>query len=82
VGELARERGIEQLWCAGTAVQQAAAAYGLAARVFPDSVALAAALTAERPVAASVLVKGSRFMRMELAVAALRAMAQQGGAAC
>jgi UDP-N-acetylmuramoyl-tripeptide--D-alanyl-D-alanine ligase len=80
VGELARERGIEHLWCAGTAVQHAAAAYGPTARLFPDSAALAAAIALERPAIAAVLAKGSRFMRMETAVAALQAL--QGDAAC
>ncbi|MBB5203444.1 UDP-N-acetylmuramoyl-tripeptide--D-alanyl-D-alanine ligase [Inhella inkyongensis] len=79
VGELARERGIEHLWCAGSAVQHAAAAYGAAARVFSDSAALAAAIANEHPPARSVLAKGSRFTRMELAVAALRALEETPG---
>lgn len=72
VGAHAREQGIEQLWCAGSACAEAARAYGPGARAFADTAALVAAL-GEAPAAASVLVKGSRFMRMERAVAALRA---------
>lgn len=77
VGAHAREQGIEQLWCAGSACAEAARAYGPGARAFADTAALVAAL-GEAPAAASVLVKGSRFMRMERAVAALRAAPEAG----
>ena len=79
VGAYAAEQGIEQLWCAGAAALDAARAFGPAARHFADAAALCVAL-GERPAAASVLVKGSRFMRMEQAVAALRAQGEQQGA--
>ncbi len=69
-GELARERGIEQLWCAGAASVATVSAFGSAARHFDDAPTLVAALH-EAPAAASVLVKGSRFMAMERVVAAL-----------
>jgi UDP-N-acetylmuramoyl-tripeptide--D-alanyl-D-alanine ligase len=77
VGGYARSRGIEHLWCAGAASADAAAAYGPGARHFAAVEPLIAAL-AEAPDAASVLVKGSRFMRMERLVQAL----QTEGAAC
>ena len=70
VGRRAAERGIEALWCAGALSAQAAAAFGPAARHFADVPALVAAL-AEAPPAASVLVKGSRFMQMERVVNAI-----------
>jgi UDP-N-acetylmuramoyl-tripeptide--D-alanyl-D-alanine ligase len=78
VGGYARERGIEQLWCAGAASADAAAAYGSGARHFADPAALIAALAEAAPVA-SALVKGSRSMRMERVVAAL--MQEAGHAA-
>ena len=66
VGAAARARGIETLWTAGTL----SAAAG-ATRHFADTPSLLAAL-GEAPAAASVLVKGSRFMGMERVVQALR----------
>ena len=69
-GALARRHGIEHLWCAGALSEHTALAYGAAARHFADAPALIAAL-AHPPAAASVLVKGSRFMAMERVVQAL-----------
>jgi UDP-N-acetylmuramoyl-tripeptide--D-alanyl-D-alanine ligase len=74
VGFYARERGIDALWTAGTLATHTAAAYGRA-RHFPDVASLVAALQ-EAPAAASIVVKGSRFMKMEQVVAAL--LAQPG----
>jgi UDP-N-acetylmuramoyl-tripeptide--D-alanyl-D-alanine ligase len=70
VGDYARRRGIEQLWSAGPLCAHCAAAYGASARHFGDVPALLAALV-DAPAAASALVKGSRFMRMEQVVQAL-----------
>ena len=70
VGARARERGIESLWCAGALCADAARAFGADARHFADVDALLGAL-AQAPAAASALVKGSRFMRMERVVQAL-----------
>jgi UDP-N-acetylmuramoyl-tripeptide--D-alanyl-D-alanine ligase len=69
VGEYARARGIESLWAAGPLCAEAAAAFG-PARHFPSAHELVAALPGA-PGFASVLVKGSRFMRMEAVSAAL-----------
>ncbi len=71
VGARARERGIEYFWAVGAECEPAAAAYGAGARCLPDAAAAVAAL-AQAPQAASVLVKGSRFMRMEQMVNALQ----------
>ena len=83
VGAWARERGIEALWTAGAASAAAAAAYGRGARSFATVAELVGALGAA-PEAASIVVKGSRFMRMEQAVAALLAQGDgaAGGAPC
>jgi UDP-N-acetylmuramoyl-tripeptide--D-alanyl-D-alanine ligase len=74
VGAYARERGLEAFWCAGSLCAAAAQAYGPQARHFADAPALIEAW-AQVPAAASVLVKGSRFMRMERVVQALQAEA-------
>jgi UDP-N-acetylmuramoyl-tripeptide--D-alanyl-D-alanine ligase len=79
VGAHARTRGIAHFWAAGPACADAAAAYGDAARHFPDVDALLAALP-QAPAAASALVKGSRFMRMERVVRALLLLAEAEGA--
>ncbi|HET9977065.1 MAG TPA: UDP-N-acetylmuramoyl-tripeptide--D-alanyl-D-alanine ligase [Burkholderiaceae bacterium] len=71
VGAYARERGIEHLWCAGALGAHAVQAFGATARHFADAPAMVAALS-ELPAAASVLVKGSRFMQMERVVSALQ----------
>lgn len=71
IGQLARERGIEALWCAGPLSRHAAAAFGPRARHFDTTAQLVAALP-QGPDAASLLVKGSRFMGMERAVDALK----------
>jgi len=72
VGAWARARGIAALWAVGPLSAHAAQAYGAPARHFADVDALLAAL-AQRPPARALLVKGSRFMRMERVVQALLA---------
>jgi UDP-N-acetylmuramoyl-tripeptide--D-alanyl-D-alanine ligase len=79
VGAHARASGIEFCWTAGALCADAAKAYGLGARHFDQVSELIAALDAA-PVCASVLVKGSRFMRMESVVAALQARSASGQA--
>ncbi|HEV7574416.1 MAG TPA: UDP-N-acetylmuramyl-tripeptide synthetase [Caldimonas sp.] len=69
VGAYAKENGIESMWAAGAESANTAAPFA-GARAFADAEALIAAL-GEAPAASSVLVKGSRFMRMERVVAAL-----------
>jgi len=71
VGAYARERGIDHLWCAGAQSEHAVRAFGPAARHFAEVPALIAARS-ELPAAASVLVKGSRFMAMERVVQSLQ----------
>ncbi len=80
VGAYARERGIEHVWTAGDLCTHTAQAYGPSARHFSKAADIVAALLTpdQAPVAASVLVKGSRFMKMEQVVTAIADMA--GGA--
>ncbi|MBX3607954.1 MAG: UDP-N-acetylmuramoyl-tripeptide--D-alanyl-D-alanine ligase [Piscinibacter sp.] len=70
VGAYALQRGIESFWCAGELMRHAAAAFGAGARHHDSVEALVAGLP-QAPAYNSVLVKGSRFMRMERVVAAL-----------
>jgi UDP-N-acetylmuramoyl-tripeptide--D-alanyl-D-alanine ligase len=68
VGKAAREAGIEVLLTLGELSAAAATAFGPGARHFADLDALAAALEGMLGPDVTVLVKGSRFMRMERVV--------------
>ncbi len=91
-GAYALERGIDRVFALGALSTHAAKAAGPVAEHFEDMASLLAAVQASLPDVGSVLVKGSRFMKMEQVVQALQAQAVQdttkvqghtvGGAAC
>jgi len=72
VGAYARQAGIDVLLCLGDATRESVAAFGQGASFFPDVETLIAAVRAVATPDATVLVKGSRFMRMERVVNGLR----------
>ncbi len=71
IGAYAKAQAIEHLWTLGAQSEAAAKAHG-AARHFNAMPALLGAL-AEAPQAAAIVVKGSRFMKMEQVAVALAA---------
>jgi len=71
VGAYARQRGIERLLALGAASVEAVAAFGEGGTHHAQIDALVASAAALAGEDATVLVKGSRFMRMERVVAAL-----------
>lgn len=82
-GEHALRSGIELLFALGAQSTHAAQAFGPAALHFDDMASLQAAVRKALPTVGSVLVKGSRFMKMEQVVQALEAgTEEQTGAGC
>jgi UDP-N-acetylmuramoyl-tripeptide--D-alanyl-D-alanine ligase len=71
IGQFARRTGAHRLLALGEASAAAARAFGEGAAHFDSVEALIAALGAELDSGCAVLVKGSRFMRMERVVNAL-----------
>ncbi len=71
IGAYARERGVARLYAMGTLARHAVAAFGEGARHFEAVEALIAAVSRDAYAGTTMLVKGSRFMRMERVVAAL-----------
>jgi UDP-N-acetylmuramoyl-tripeptide--D-alanyl-D-alanine ligase len=65
IGDFARRAGIDSLLAIGDASRQAVQAFGRGATHYDDVDSLARAAARESERGATVLVKGSRFMRME-----------------
>jgi UDP-N-acetylmuramoyl-tripeptide--D-alanyl-D-alanine ligase len=79
VGAYARAAGIDRLYATGGQAALAVDAFGPGARHFAQVDDLVATLAAEATPGTTVLVKGSRFMRMERIVAALTGDDERGG---
>ncbi|MDQ6621060.1 MAG: UDP-N-acetylmuramoyl-tripeptide--D-alanyl-D-alanine ligase [Pseudomonadota bacterium] len=77
-GEAARAAGVDHLFTVGTLAAEATHAFGAGAEHFDSVEALLRALSKGEAHYASVLIKGSRFMRMERVVAALCGDAAEG----
>jgi UDP-N-acetylmuramoyl-tripeptide--D-alanyl-D-alanine ligase len=78
IGRYARAAGIDRVLVLGELCTHAAAAFGEGAQHFGNIAALLAALEPCLGAGVAVLVKGSRFMRMERVVQALTAMPAEG----
>jgi UDP-N-acetylmuramoyl-tripeptide--D-alanyl-D-alanine ligase len=73
VGAYARERGVDVLLASGEATRETCAAFGAGTEHYADIEALIERARELAQPGATLLVKGSRFMRMERVVAALGA---------
>jgi UDP-N-acetylmuramoyl-tripeptide--D-alanyl-D-alanine ligase len=80
IGEYACAAGVERLLTTGTLAAEAAAAFGAGAEHFASVEALAAHLAESVGPGTTLLVKGSRFMRMERVVAAVGGVTRAEGA--
>ena len=82
-GQHAHSKGIEAVFTLGKLSAATSAGFG-AGRHFADMAALQAAVLAALPRIGSIVVKGSRFMKMEQVVAAIvqHEQVNQGTAAC
>jgi UDP-N-acetylmuramoyl-tripeptide--D-alanyl-D-alanine ligase len=72
-GAYALEHGIDALHATGTLAAHSVTAFGAHAHLHPDHASIAAALRPQLDADTTLLVKGSRFMRMERVVEALLA---------
>lgn len=83
IGEFARRAGVDELYALGEMSAMAARSFGEHGRHFDSVEALVAALAPRAGADATILVKGSRYMRMERVVEALGVVperAAKGGA--
>ncbi len=68
VGEYAKTKGLQQLYCLGDLSLEMVQGFGVGARHFDDAAVLAEAIKPRLSAQVTVLVKGSRFMKMERVV--------------
>lgn len=68
VGAYAKAQGVKQLYCLGDLSREMVASFGVGARHFKDVLELAEAIKPQLTATVTVLVKGSRFMKMERVV--------------
>jgi UDP-N-acetylmuramyl pentapeptide synthase len=68
VGEYAKTKGLKQLYCLGELSLEMVQGFGVGARHFDDAAALAEVIKPQLSAQVTVLVKGSRFMKMERVV--------------
>ncbi len=78
IGAYAKAAGVTTLYCLGTLSAEMVAGFGEGAKQFESPEAVAAAVLPQLNKKSTVLVKGSRFMRMERVVNLLLAKQQQG----
>ena len=81
-GALARQAGITHFYALGSQSAFAVSAFGGDALHFDSMPALQAAVCAVLPQVGAVLVKGSRFMKMEQVVQSMQASAEKAQGAC
>ena len=79
VGACAREQGIDALFALGADSAAAVTAFGKGARHFEDIAGILEAARREAEAGTTLLVKGSRFMRMERVADALAPASAEGG---
>ena len=79
IGGYAKARHVDQLFTLGTLARHASLAFGASALHFDDMEKLNSAVAGSLTPGASVLVKGSRFMKMERVVQHLAAAGAAGG---
>ncbi|MBS0350365.1 MAG: UDP-N-acetylmuramoyl-tripeptide--D-alanyl-D-alanine ligase [Proteobacteria bacterium] len=72
IGQEAKQMGIEYLFCYGQLSRHAAQAFGKKAQHFSSPEELVQALKSQLSEKITVLIKGSRFMKMEQVVAAVK----------
>ena len=77
IGAYAKTAGLARLYCLGELSKEMVSAFGAGAQHFESPEAVAAAVLPQLDNNSTVLVKGSRFMRMERVVSLLVAKQQQ-----
>ncbi len=71
IGQYAKTQGVDRLYTLGSLAEFSSASFGSGAAHYEDIVALLTALNEHRDASHTLLVKGSRFMKMERVVAQL-----------